>query len=300
MRVGVTGSSGLIGSALVDALGERGDEVVAFVRPETRHRPQSHVRWDPALGEVDAGDLARVGRVDALIHLAGEGIGERRWNEQQKERILKSRVTSTNLLAEVAGVLDVGFVACASAIGWYGDRGDEVLTERSSPGEGFLADVCRQWEEATAPLEARGVSVAHCRSGIVLSANGGALARQLPLFRLGLGAALGSGRQWMSPISLVDEVRAILWILDHRLDGAVNLVAPEPLTNRDFTHHLASLLHRPALLRVPASALRVALGREMADELILCSQRVVPEVLVESGFDFSSRDAASALRSAAG
>ncbi len=193
--------------------------------------------------------------------------------------------------------LDVGFVANASAIGWYGDRGDSVLDERSTPGDGFLADVCRQWEEATSPMSASGVRLARLRTGIVLSSHGGALERQLPLFRVGLGATLGSGEQWMSPISLTDEVRAIVWILDHRLEGPVNLVAPAPVRNRDFTWALAQVLHRPSFLRVPALALRTVLGREMADELVLCSQRVEPHQLIESGFSFTSPDTLSALRS---
>ena len=190
----------------------------------------------------------------------------------------------------------MGLLASASAIGWYGDRGDEVLNETSLRGDGFLADVCHQWEGATGPLESGGVPVAHFRTGIVLSSRGGALKKQLPLVRWGLGGAFGNGRQWMSPIALIDEVRALLWIIDHQLTGPLNVVAPSPLTNRDFTSELASALHRRAFLNVPSPALRVVLGREMANELLLVSQRVTPDRLLASGFVFQCPDVASALR----
>ncbi len=298
MRVGVTGSSGLIGRALVRALSERGDTVVAFLRPGSTQASQSCVRWDPSSGYLDESDLRDVGRLDALVHLAGAGIGDRRWSESRKSIILSSRVQSTRLLDQVAQSLPegVGFFASASAIGWYGDRGTEVLDETSVRGDGFLADVCHQWEGATGSLESRGTPVAHFRSGIVLSTRGGALKKQLPLFRFGLGGTLGSGAQWVSPIALVDEVRAIQWIIDHQLTGPINLVAPSPVTNRDFTSELASALHRRAFLSVPASALRAALGREMANELLLVSQRVTPQRLLASGFVFQCPDVGSALR----
>jgi hypothetical protein len=241
--------------------------------------------------------LRDVSRLDALVHLAGAGIGDRRWSESRKGIILSSRVESTRLLEQVAQSLPegVGFLASASAIGWYGDRGDEVLDETSKRGNGFLADVCHQWEQATSTLESRGTPVAHFRTGIVLSTRGGALKKQLPLFRMGLGGTFGSGRQWMSPISLIDEVRAILWIIDHQLIGPLNLVAPSPLTNRDFTHDVASSLRRRAFLNVPSPLLRAALGREMANELLLVSQRVTPHQLLASGFVFRCPDTSSAL-----
>jgi uncharacterized protein (TIGR01777 family) len=256
------------------------------------------VRWDPSSGYVDETDLRGVGRLDVIAHLAGAGIGERRWSSNRKALIVASRVESTFLLEHVERSLadGVGFVASASAVGWYGNRGDEELDETSVRGDGFLADVCHEWESATAPLEARGVPVAHFRSGIVLSARGGALKKQLPLFRWGLGATLGSGEQWMSTISLVDEVRAILWIVDHQLTGPINLVAPTPITNRDFTLALASVLSRRAFLTVPPFAIRATLGREMADELLLASQRVAPHQLLSSGFVFDHLDTQSALR----
>jgi uncharacterized protein len=298
VRVGVTGSSGLIGGALVSALRDRGDTVVPFVRPESPQPTDMCVRWDPSSAYVDESDLRDVERLDALVHLAGAGIGDRRWSESRKAIILSSRVESTRLLDRVAQSLPggVGFLASASAIGWYGDRGGEELDETSARGDGFLADVCHQWEAATGSLESRGTPVAHFRSGIVLSTRGGALKKQLPLFRYGLGGTFGSGRQWMSPISLSDEVRALLWIIDSHLSGPINLVAPAPLTNREFTSEMASVLHRRAFLSVPSSALRVALGREMANELLLVSQRVTPQRLLASGFVFECPDTSSALR----
>jgi uncharacterized protein (TIGR01777 family) len=297
VRVGVTGSSGLIGSALAAALSERGDTVVTFVRPGSSQPLYSSIRWDPSSDYVDDGDLRGVGRLDALVHLAGAGIGDRRWSESRKKTILSSRVDSTRLLDHVAQSLPegLGFLASASAIGWYGDRGSEELNETSDRGEGFLADVCQEWEGATSTLASRGTPVAHFRSGIVLSTRGGALKKQLPLFRYGLGGSLGSGHQWMSPIALIDEVRALLWIIDHQLTGPLNLVAPSPVTNRDFTVELASALRRRAFLKVPAAALRAVLGREMADELLLVSQRVTPQRLVASGFVFQCPDVATAL-----
>jgi uncharacterized protein len=298
VRVGVTGPSGLIGRALASALRERGDTVVPFVRPGSTEPPGACVHWDPSSNYVDETDLRGVGRLDALVHLAGAGIGDRRWTESRKAIILSSRVESTRLLDQVAQSLPegVGFLASASAIGWYGDRGSDVLDETSARGDGFLADVCHQWEAATESLESRGIPVAHFRTGIVLSSEGGALKKQLPLFRYELGGRFGSGHQWMSTIALIDEVRAILWIIDRQLTGPLNLVAPSPLTNRDFTNELASALHRRAFLTVPSLALRAALGREMANELVLVSQRVIPKRLLESGFVFQCPDAASAVR----
>ena len=297
MRVGVTGASGLIGEALTQSLEQRGDTVVRFVRPSTTHSPGPTIHWDPSRSLVDESELRALGRLDAVVNLAGVGIGDRRWAARHKQVILSSRVQSTALLARVAQSLGegLGLVLSASAVGWYGDRGDEQLDESASAGRGFLAEVCRAWEEATQPVSDLGVPVAHLRTGIVLSARAGALARQLPMFRVGLGATVGSGRQWMSPIALSDEVRAIEWVLDRGLTGPINLVAPAPVTNTTFTRLLASALHRPSFLRVPKVAVRVALGREMADELLLASQRAVPRRLLESGFEFLSPDAAAAL-----
>ena len=296
MRVGVTGASGLIGTALVEALAERGDDVVRFVRPTSGPTHGDVVRWDPATGQVDEGDLRRVVGLDAVVNLAGAGIGDRRWTATRKREILESRVASTSLLVRALAQLPGGVatLANASAIGFYGSRGDEVLDESSPSGHDFLADVCVRWENASALAEG-GTMVSTLRTGIVMSAQGGALARQLPLFRVGLGGRLSTGRQWFSPISLRDHVRAVLWVMDHRLSGPVNLTAPRPLTNSEFTGELARLLHRPALAAVPAVALRAALGRELCDVAVLASQRVRPGVLSEQGFSFDHPDGATIL-----
>lgn len=297
MQIGVTGASGLIGRALVASLRERGDRVVTFARPSSDVRSETSVRWDPERDVLDEDDLRRAGGFDAVIHLAGAGIGERRWTSLRKAQIVQSRVEGTELLAKSLSSVPggVGFFASASAVGWYGDRGDDILDERSTRGRGFLADVCEEWERAAASAPS---PVAHLRSGIVLSARGGALKKQLPLFRVGLGATFASGRQWMSPISLADEVRAILWVVDHRLAGPVNLVCPEPITNRDFVRTLGAALGRRATLRVPRAVLALLLGAQMAEELLLASQRVVPTALLESGFEFAHGDAESAIREA--
>ena len=297
VRVGVTGASGLIGRSLVAALHERGDSIVTFVRPSTNVATGQVVRWDPARGLIDENDLQRVGGFDAVVHLAGTGIGDRRWTTTRKEEILSSRVASTTLLVEALQVLKQGVtcLASGSAIGWYGSRGDDVLDETSPRGEGFLSNVCQQWEAATSPLQSLATRVAHVRTGIVVSSLGGSLKKQLPLYRFGLGGRLGSGAQWLSPISLFDEVVALLWTIDHQLSGPVNLTCPTPLTNKQFTKDLAHALRRPSLLAVPAPALRLVLGAEMADELVLASQRVMPDVLTSSGFTFRHSDAGAAL-----
>jgi hypothetical protein len=300
VRVAITGASGLIGSALASALEDRDDAVVRFVRPGTRDVGGAIIRWDPARQIVDDGDLRRAGGFDGVVHLAGAGIGDGRWTAQRRNEIRTSRTVSTSLLVEALGAMDDGprVLASGSSVGFYGSRGDEVLDEGSSQGTGFLAEVCGQWEAAAAPLALGGTTVASLRTGIVMSAAGGALSKQIPLFRLGLGGALSTGRQWLSPISLRDQVRAILWVLDRSLEGPVNLVGPEPLTNRDFTSGLGRHLHRPTLARVPAVALRIALGSGLTDEAVLASQRVVPTVLTESGFEFENRAIGSILASA--
>ena len=296
VRVGVTGSSGLIGRSLVGALRERGDTIIPFVRPTTTTLVGDVVRWDPERGDVDDGDLKRVGGFDAVVHLAGAGIGDRRWSPTRKSEILTSRVESTSLLVRALGDLPNGvkMLASASAIGWYGSCGDDVLDETSSKGSGFLSDVCAAWEDAALAFQDRG-AVALLRTGLVMSTRGGVLKTQLPLFRWGLGGRYGPGTQWMSPISLVDEVRAILFVLDHEIAGPVNLSAPEAITNRDYTRELARGLRRSAMLPVPKLALRLALGAEMSNELIFANQRVVPGVLQDTGFTFEHRDAAATI-----
>jgi uncharacterized protein (TIGR01777 family) len=298
VRVGVTGSRGFIGRALVAALRERGDEVVAFVRPGGADVAGPSIRWDPSRDLVDEGDLNREGGLDAVVHLAGVGLAQRRWSVAQKAAIVDSRVRATTLLVGVLGSRgsEPPFLASASAVGFYGDRGEELLDESAGRGTGFLADLCVAWEAAASSTDAP--PGARLRSGLVLGANGGALARQLPLFRVGLGGTLGDGRQWLSPISLVDHVRAIQWILDRRLAGPLNLTGPRPATNREFTRALGAALGRPSVVRVPSLALAVVLGRQLSAELVLASQRVIPHALSESGFDFRFPDVESALAEA--
>lgn len=294
MRVGLTGATGFVGSALGAALEGRGDSVVRFVRPGSRG-PGETVWWDPARGELDVAGLARAG-LDAVVHLAGAGIGDRRWTSARKALVHSSRIDATRLLASALGDLAGGppFLAAASAVGIYGSRADEVLTEESSHGTGFLAELCVDWESAART----GGPVAHLRSGFVLAAAGGALARQLPLFRLGLGGPFGSGAQWLSPLSRRDEVGAILHVLDRGITGPVNVVGPTPATSRDFARAFGFALRRPARLSVPAWALRLALGSELVDEVVLASQRAVPTVLAASGYTFVDPDLSAILRSA--
>ncbi|MGA2036456.1 MAG: TIGR01777 family oxidoreductase [Acidimicrobiales bacterium] len=292
MRVIVTGSSGLIGGVLLSSLRDEGHEAVPLVRRPPR---AGEAHWDPASGAIDVTALEGC---DAVVNLAGVGIAERRWSAARKEAILRSRIESTRFLCETLVGLTSRPRALvnASAIGFYGNRSDEVLTEDSAPGTGFLAEVCQAWEATTAPAEKAEVRVVHLRTAVVLARHGGVLARQLPLFRLGLGGRLGRADRWFSWISLRDEVRAIRHILgEGSLVGAVNCSSPAPVTNIQFTRALGRALHRPAVLVVPRSALRLALGRELADELALASQRVVPTRLAASGFTFEDPSIDGAL-----
>ncbi len=296
MKVLVSGATGLIGTALRQALADRGDTVVRLVR--RRPSRPGEVRWDPDAGTVDMDTLDGSGPFDAVVNLSGAGIGDRRWNGSRRDEILHSRTAATATIAGLTTELDPApaVYASASAIGFYGDRGDEVLDESAPRGEGFLADVCAAWEEAASPVEDAGIRTVLLRSGIVLSRRGGALAKQLPLFKLGLGGRLGSGRQYVSWITLEDEVAAILHAIDDdACRGPVNLTAPSAVTNAELTHALGRALHRPTALAVPGPALRLALGREMADELLLGGQRVVPGVLSSCGFTFRHPDIDTAL-----
>jgi uncharacterized protein (TIGR01777 family) len=280
MKIAVTGASGLIGSALVPSLRRGGHEVVRLVRRESS--APDEVMWDPGAHRLDPAALADV---DAVVHLAGAGVGDRRWTSAYRRTVLRSRVDGTTTLARALAEADPRprVLLSGSAIGWYGDTADRVVDESTPSGEGFLAEVCRRWEAATAPAEEAGVRVTHLRTGVVLAADGGALAQQLPLFRLGLGGRLGSGRQWVSWISLPDQVWAMEFLLTAGVAGPVNLVAPEPVTNAEFTRALGRALHRPTLLRVPGLPLRLALG-EFADEAVLAGQRVAPRALAEADF----------------
>lgn len=284
MNILITGSTGLIGSALVPALKASGYRITRLVRRLDQYST-GFARWDPAQGPPDPAALSNA---DAIIHLAGESISSHRWSSEQKTRIRDSRVTSTTLLAAALAALESPprVLICASAVGYYGNRGDEQLSESSAPGTGFLADVCQAWEGATAPAAERGIRVVNTRFGVVLSGNGGALPRMLTPFRLGLGGIVGSGRQFMSWISLDDAVNAIIHALTtDSLRGPVNVVAPNPVNNAEFTRTLAAILSRPAFLPLPAFAVRLLFG-EMGEELLLSSARVLPHKLLDSGFVF--------------
>jgi hypothetical protein len=293
VKVAVTGSHGLIGTTLVAHLGAAGHDVVRLVRGSPG---PGELRWDPEGDDIDADGLEGV---DAVVHLAGVGIAARRWNEAHKRRVADSRVAGTRMLAScLAGLArPPAVLLTASAVGFYGNRGDEILTEASPAGTGFLAGLCARWEASAAPAQEAGIRVAHLRSGIVLARKGGALGAQLRVFRLGLGGRLGSGRQYMSWISLDDEVAAIEHALTTPgLRGPLNLTSPEPVTNATFTVALGTAVHRPAVVRVPAAVLRVALGREMAQEMLLEGQRALPAALEASGFQFAHPDLTGALR----
>lgn len=292
MRVGITGASGLIGSALVPDLREHGHDVVRFVRGRAAGADERP--WDPAARRLDPADLADL---DAVIHLAGAGVGDKRWTDARKAVVLDSRVDGTTAVAEaMAAAAGPRVLLSASAIGFYGDTGDRLTDEGGPTGEGFLAEVCRQWEGATKPAEAAGVRVAHLRTGIVLSGEGGIVGRQLLLYKLGLGAPLGSGRQWTSWISLRDEVAAIRHLLAAEVSGPVNLVGPAPVTNKQFTRALGRALHRPTLpIAVPGVVLKAAVG-QFAEEGILIGQRLAPKVLQDSGFRFADEDVDAGLR----
>lgn len=298
MKIAITGASGFIGRALVEALETRGDTVITFVRSDVAQ--QNSVRWSPSNETVNREDLARVGTIDAVVHLAGAGIADKRWTASRKQEILESRVKGTSLIASIVTELATAprVVLSGSAIGIYGSRGDEVLTETSARGEGFLADVCNAWELASQSIASSDTALTLLRTGIVMGASGGALKKQLPLFRAGLGGRLGSGKQFLSPISLRDHIRAMLFLIDQPVNGAVNLVAPTPLTNHDFTAALGRAVHRPAVAIVPKPALAVALGSELVTEALLASQRVTPNVLVASGFEFLDPDIDQILASA--
>ena len=295
MDVAVTGSTGLIGSALCTALEARGDRVVRILRRDPSGRGEIH--WDPADGVLDPSDLRGT---DAVVHLAGAGIADRRWTPAQRNRIRESRTRGTTLLAgALAEIRDDGgpsTLVSGSAIGVYGDAGDHLLDEDGPRGTGFLADVCIAWERATERAGSAGIRVAHARTGVVLTPVGGLLAKQLPLFRLGLGGRLGSGRQYLSWISLQDEVAALLWLVDREVEGPVNLVAPSPVTNAEFARSLGSALGRPARLPVPAAMPMVMFGRDLVRELMLASTRVRPRVLEDGGFAFTDPELGPALR----
>jgi uncharacterized protein (TIGR01777 family) len=297
MLVAVTGASGLIGTALVGRLQAEGHRVLRL----TRSRPSGpdRLQWDPMAGRLDPDALAKA---DAVVHLAAANIGDKlRWTARTKREILQTRVEGTGLVARTMAELAKGpggprVLVCASGAHYYGDRGDEVLTEASSGGRGFLADVVRQWEAAADPARAAGLRVVHLRTGPIQDAAGAGLPKQALMFRLGVGGRFGSGRQWLSWIALDDIAGAYLHALAREdLDGPVNAVAPNPVTNAEFTATLARILHRPAVLHVPAFAPRLVLG-EFADEMLFSSMRVRPARLQATGYRFRFPELEPALR----
>lgn len=282
MKVLITGSHGLVGSQLISFLTSQGHEVVRLGRNKSAY---GQVLWDPAAGHIDKKALEGF---DAVVHLAGDNIASGRWTRKKKRSIRESRIQGTTLLSETLASLSKPpkVLISASAIGYYGDRGEEVLTEESAPGAGFLAEVCREWEAATLTAKKRGIRVAELRIGVVLSPKGGALTKMLPPFRMGAGGRLGSGKQYMSWVALDDLIGIIQHVLTHdELDGPINAVAPNPITNNEFTVALGASLHRPTIFPVPGLAINLLLG-EMASELLLSSARVQPKKLLSTGYSF--------------
>ncbi|MEU8840758.1 TIGR01777 family oxidoreductase [Streptomyces roseus] len=294
MRIAITGSSGLIGQALLQSLRADGHEVVRFVR-RTPSVPEE-AEWDPRRGYVDPAGLAGCG---AVVHLAGAGVGDHRWTDAYKKEIRDSRVAGTDAIARAIAALDAppGVLVCGSAIGYYGDTGDRAVDEHAPAGQGFLPEVCVEWEAAAAPARAAGVRTVFARTGLVVAAGGGAWGKLFPIFKAGLGGRLGDGRQYWSFISLRDEIAALRHAIDTPgLSGPLNLTAPEPVTNQEVTAAMGRVLHRPTLFPVPAPALRLALGEFAGD--VLGSQRVRPARLLESGFTFRDPDIDQSIRAA--
>lgn len=297
MRIVITGSSGLIGTALSRSLTQRGDEVIKLVRREPSAADE--VRWDPSRGELDR---AALHGVSAAVNLAGAGIGDKRWTAAYKQTLVDSRVDSTSTIVDaLTQQPEAVRLINGSAMGYYGDRGEETVDEESVPGAGFLVDLVTAWESAAAPAAAAGIPVAFARTGLVLSPGGGLMDRVLPLAKLGLGGPLGNGRQWWSWIALADEVRALIHLIDHPdIVGPVNLAVPagSAVRQRDAMRALGRVLHRPSFLPAPSPALRMVLGEFAGD--VLASTRMAPTVLQRSGFEWNYSDINDAMRYAAG
>jgi len=286
-RIAVTGASGLIGTALVGHLKSEGHTVQRLVRRAVV--AQDEIQWDPKTGYVD---IEALRGVDAVIHLAGVGVGDKRWSKRYKAEILNSRLLGTTAIANAVAEVKPQVFISASAIGWYGESGNRAVIESDRAGDDFLAAVCREWEGA-ADL-ATGVRTVKIRTGLVLDPTGGALGKMLPLFRLGLGGKLGSGKQWWSWITLHDVIRAISFILEKPISGPVNLTSPNPVTNQEFTSALARAMHRPALFPAPAIGLKIALGGFSSE--ILGSKKVLPQTLSDAGFTWDYPHVSSALK----
>ncbi len=293
----VTGSHGLIGSALCDRLTRAGHDVVRLVRSEPA---PGDIEWDPRAGRIDPGALAGI---DAVVNLAGPGIGDHRWTDDYKREIRDSRVQATALIAQAIAATPGGgpsVLLSASGIDYYGDHEAEDLDESSPAGTTFLARLCRDWEDATGPAESAGTRVVHLRSGVVLSAAGGALRKLLPLFKLGIGGRFGNGRQWVSWISIDDELGAIEHLLTSEVHGPANLTAPEPVTNAELARTLGRVLHRPAVIPVPKFGPSLVAGGEAAEALLYAGRRVLPRVLLADGYNFAHPDLETALRAVLG
>ncbi len=293
LRIAVTGASGLVGRRLTAFLADAGHEVSVLVRRQTRPRPHE-IPWDPAAGSIDA---ERLEGMHAVVHLAGRSIRAPRWTRRVRDEIRRSRVEGTTLLCQTLArsAERPGVLISASAVGYYGDRGGELLTEDAEPGQGFLADVCREWEAATKPAAEAGIRVVLLRLGLILAGDGGALPAMLTPFKLGLGGVVGNGSQYLSWIALSDLVRAIHYLLVSDVSGPVNATSPTPVTNAEFTRTLGEVLRRPTCLRLPAFVVRKLLG-DMGRELLLSSARVVPAGLQRSGFTFEFAELKDALR----
>lgn len=294
MDIVISGASGLIGTALSEALTTQGHRPIALVRRAAKSGADE-ISWDPAGGTIDAASLEGC---DAVVHLAGAGIGDKKWSDERKRVIRESRTKGTALLADaLAGLTDKPSVLVSgSGIGYYGSQGDSVLTESDPAGDGFLADVCVQWEAATSAASDAGIRTALARTSVVMSNRGGTLKKQLLLFKLGLGGRFGPGDQWLSWISLADQVRAIEFLIDNNISGPVNLCAPNPVTNLQFTKALGGVLNRPTLLPVPLFGPKLLFGSELVEQLILASQKAMPSVLSDAGFSFEDPDLEPALR----
>ena len=293
MKVLISGSTGLIGSALFSSLEDRGHEVNRLVRKEPKG--SNEIFWDPKNGKLDCSTIEGF---DGVVHLAGENVGNGRWTQTKKEKIRQSRIQGTTLLSQSLSQCSIPprVLVCASAIGFYGDRGEENLDETSSSGFGFLPEVCEQWERSTQPANDKGIRVVKLRIGVVLSSEGGALKKMLFPFKMGGGGILGNGKQYFSWITLGDVVGAICHALQsEQLKGPVNAVSPNPVSNREFTKTLGKVLHRPTVLPIPAFAAKLAFG-QMADELLLASTKVNPKALQESGFHFRDPKIEGALK----
>lgn len=290
MRIVVSGASGFIGRPLLQHLRAEGHQVQQLVR--RLPRTADEVEWDPAAGAVDADALQGV---QAAINLSGAGVGDKRWTSEYKRVVRDSRVDSTRTLATALAALSPrpAVLLQASGMDYYGDTGDEVVNERFPRGDGFLADVCEEWEAAARPAQDAGIRVAHLRTSLVLGRDGGSLARLLPLFKLGLGGPMGRGRMWWSWITLPDVLGVVEFLLTAEVDGPVNVAAPDPVRNKEFTATLASALHRPALVAVPPQALRLVLG-EFAENVV-ASHRLAPQVLLDAGYRFEHPDLQSAV-----